>query len=219
MLNYTTNYSDNEIADQIFLTLNKIALGGIYDHIGGGFARYSVDEEWHVPHFEKMLYDNAQLISVYSKAYKLTNNEHYKRVVYETLGFIKRELTTSNGAFYSALDADSEGVEGKFYIWTADELNYHLGKDHPLFAEYYSVTEHGNWEHGINLLKSKTTAEKLSVEKSMPLNDLLRKLELAKTKLLSERAKRVRPDLDDKILCSWNALMLRAYRCIQCIWE
>lgn len=193
------------------LTLEKMALGGIYDHAGGGFSRYSVDAQWHVPHFEKMLYDNAQLISIYSKAYGLNQNEHYKRVVYETLWFIHRELTSPDGAFYAALDADSEGVEGKYYVWTADELKYHLGENYPILAEYYSVTEEGNWEKGVNVLRSVATAEQFTLAKKISLNDFLSLLEMTESKLLSERWERTHPGLDDKIITSWNALMLKGY--------
>lgn len=214
-LNYLLTYLQTEnherIQQHLLLTLDKMALGGIYDHVGGGFARYSVDEEWHIPHFEKMLYDNAQLVSVYSKAFATTKNEHYKRVVYETLAFIRRVLTTPEGAFYSSLDADSEGMEGKYYVWTATELKTLLGENYELIAEYYSVTEAGNWENGWNVLKSVATAEEFSTEKKMPLEDFLSTLEKAETTLLTERLKRTMPGLDDKILTSWNALMLKAY--------
>jgi len=199
------------IQHHFHLTLEKMALGGIYDHAGGGFSRYSVDAQWHVPHFEKMLYDNSQLISIYSKAYGLNQNEHYKRVVYETLWFIHRELTSPEGAFYAALDADSDGVEGKYYVWTADELKYHLGENYPILAEYYSVTEEGNWEKGVNVLRSVASAEQFTLNKKVPLNDLLSLLEMTESKLLSERGERTLPGLDDKIITSWNALMLKGY--------
>lgn len=215
ILNYLQTYleieKDTTIQNHLTLTLDQMALGGIYDHVGGGFARYSVDEEWHIPHFEKMLYDNAQLVSIYSKAFSITQNEHYKRVVYETLHFIQRVLTSPEGAFYSALDADSEGKEGKYYVWTADELKYHLGDNYDLIAEYYSVTEEGNWEDGLNVLKSVATAEHFSMEKKITLNDFLANLESVETNLLSERLKRPLPSLDDKILTSWNAIMLKGY--------
>ena len=211
LLQYLSLENDQAIKKQFNLTLNKMAFGGIYDHIGGGFARYSVDKHWHIPHFEKMLYDNSQLISLYSKAYQLSKNEHYKRVVYETIGFITRELTTTEGAFYSSLDADSEGEEGKYYVWKAGELEELLDNDYPLFAEYFSVSEKGNWEKGLNVLKSISSAEAYSTEKNIRLNDFLSMLEMADTKLLAERNKRTRPGLDDKILTSWNALMLIAF--------
>ena len=211
LLDYSNSKNDADITRQIQRTLEKMALGGIYDHVGGGFARYSVDAKWHIPHFEKMLYDNGQLVSIYSKAYRLNKNEHYKRTVYETLNFIKRELTSTEGAFYAALDADSEGVEGKFYSWTSDELKEILGNNYSLVAEYYSVSEEGNWENGLNVLMSVNTAESYATHKRLSLNDFLSTLETAETKLLAARNKRIRPGLDDKILTSWNALMLKGY--------
>ncbi|MCK7537580.1 MAG: hypothetical protein MZV63_44810 [Marinilabiliales bacterium] len=126
--------------------------GGIYDHLGGGFARYSVDRYWHVPHFEKMLYDNAQLISLYSEAYKNNPNEDYKKVVYETIDFVNRELKSPAGGFYSALDADSEGEEGKYYVWNKSEIDALLGDNSPAFCDYYNISPEGNWE-GRNILR------------------------------------------------------------------
>lgn len=208
---YTTFFKDEATKKHLSNTLNQIASGGIYDHIGGGFARYSVDERWFAPHFEKMLYDNAQLISVYSKVYQLTRNDDYKRVVYETINFIERELTSPDGVFFAALDADSEGKEGKYYVWTADELKYHLGVDYPLYAEYYSVKNTGNWEEGQNILHTNTASTTFSMDHEMQLNHLLSFIEQANNKLLAERQKRVKPGLDDKIITSWNALMIKAY--------
>ena len=211
ILNYNLSNTLSDTRLHLIFTLEKMALGGIYDHVGGGFSRYSVDTQWHVPHFEKMLYDNAQLVSVYSKAYRLTQNEHFERVVDETINFIKRELTSSEGAFFAALDADSEGEEGKFYAWTASELKSILGKDYPLMAEYYSVTDEGNWENGVNVLKSVDAAEHFATSKGIRLNDFLSTLENVESKLLKVRSHRVRPGLDDKIIASWNALMIKGY--------
>lgn len=211
VLSYLKLHDDYPLQNQLYLTLDKMALGGIYDHVGGGFARYAVDENWHIPHFEKMLYDNAQLISLYSKAYAFSNKEHYKRVVTETHRFVADNLTNDDGAFYAALDADSEGIEGKFYTWTADELEYHLGSDYPLLAEYYAITENGNWEHGLNVMQAVATAEQFSLSKEIPLNDFISLLEIAESKLRSERNERVRPGLDHKIITAWNAIMLKAY--------
>lgn len=211
LLDYTNLINDESITKQIHLTLSQMALGGIYDHVGGGFARYSVDASWHIPHFEKMLYDNAQLVSVYSNAYRLSANEHYKRTVYETLTFIKRELTSPEGAFYAALDADSEGEEGKFYSWTANELKKVLSTDYKQIAEYYSISEKGNWENGLNVLRAVSTAELYATNQQLGLNDFLSLLETTETKLLLARNKRIRPGLDNKILTSWNALMLKGY--------
>lgn len=193
-------YTGNEKALQaVTATLNGMMNGGIYDHVGGGFARYSVDERWEIPHFEKMLYDNAQLVSLYAEAYRLTKNERYREVVYETLAFAESELSDASGGFYSALDADSEGEEGKFYVWTYEELKNILGNDFEEFKKVFSVTEEGNFEHRNNLTRHPTFS---------PPHAALSKW---KEKLLQERAKRIRPGLDDKILTSWNALMLMGY--------
>ena len=193
-------YTKNEKALQaVTTTLDHMMNGGIYDQIGGGFARYSVDDEWQIPHFEKMLYDNAQLVSLYSEAYQVTKNERYKEVVYETLEFIDRELSDPSGGFYSALDADSEGEEGKFYVWTYAELQTILGSDFNEFCKVYEITESGNFE-GANNLTRRPKA-----------NPSTQKLQGWKTKLLAERSKRIRPGLDDKILTAWTALMLKGY--------
>src|SRR5690606_30665993 len=142
------------------LTLTKMAAGGIYDHVGGGFSRYSVDRNWHILHFEKMLYDNAQLVSLYSEAYQQRKEPLYKRVVSETLEWVQREMTSPEGGFYSALDADSEGVEGKFYTFEETELKQVLGADAPLFIRYFGVTSGGNWpEEHTNVLKTDTDTE------------------------------------------------------------
>lgn len=192
------------------LTLDKMAAGGIYDHLGGGFARYSVDGKWHIPHFEKMLYDNGQLIGLYADAYKWCGEVRYKEVVEETFEWLKREMTSPEGGFYSALDADSEGVEGKFYTWDKKEIDELLGKDATIFNTFYEVTAEGNWEeeHINNLWIRK---EKSAVAKAFGLSeeDLDLILKQSKEKLLAVRSKRIRPGLDDKILTSWNALMIK----------
>ena len=205
------HYTKNEKALQaVTVTLDNMMAGGIYDHVGGGFARYSVDGEWNIPHFEKMLYDNAQLVSLYSQAYQITRNEGYKRVVYETVAYIEREMTDTSGGIYSALDADSEGEEGKFYVWTYDELKEILGKDFEAFAKYYDVTKEGNFEHGkINLRTATSPPAPLQRRgEEQPAYSLISNW---KAKLLEVRSKRVRPGLDDKILTSWNALMVKGY--------
>jgi hypothetical protein len=206
-------YTKNEKALQaLTVTLDTMLRGGIYDQVGGGFARYSVDGEWEIPHFEKMLYDNAQLVSVYSEAYQLTKNEAYKTVVYETLAFVARELMDKNGGFYSALDADSEGVEGKFYVWSYEELKEILKKEFDAFVAHYYVSKEGNFEGENNLI---VREEKLENREQGNCNSELRtpnsQLNAWKQTLLAERAKRIRPGLDDKILTSWNALMLKGY--------
>ena len=150
LLHFNHLIPNSDALKAVTLTLNKMADGGIYDQIGGGFSRYSVDGYWKVPHFEKMLYDNAQLVSLYSSAYQQTQNSKYKNIVFETLDFIKRELTSEEGGFYSSLDADSDGEEGKFYVWTKTELQKTLGNRADLIIDYYNVTEKGNWENGKN---------------------------------------------------------------------
>jgi uncharacterized protein YyaL (SSP411 family) len=211
-------YQFNDIATENYVnnTLTKIAYGGIYDQIGGGFSRYAVDEKWHIPHFEKMLYDNAQLVSLYAKAYLINKNEAYKEVVFETLNFVKEELTAKNGAFYSSLDADSkneagEKEEGAFYRWTIKELKSVLGNDFNLFSAYYNINEYGFWEHNTYVLirnQSKATFAKAQKITVSLLNDKISKWK----KVLKEvRNKRSKPNLDDKVLTSWNALMIQGY--------
>jgi uncharacterized protein len=191
------------------VTLDKLAEGGIYDQLGGGFARYSVDARWLVPHFEKMLYDNAQLVSRYAHAYARTGRPLYKRVVEETLAFAERELRGPEGGFYSALDADSEGEEGKYYVWSAAELDALLGEDAALVRAHYGVTPAGNFE-GDNVLHVATPQGALAEQFGLTHDEVSRRLEAARRVLFEARQARVRPGLDDKILCSWNGLMLRA---------
>lgn len=191
-------------------TLQKMGSGGIYDHLGGGFSRYSVDEYWLAPHFEKMLYDNALLVSNLAEAYQITQNPFYKHKAEETLAFVARELTHTLGGFYAALDADSEGVEGKFYTWHAGEITEILGSDAKWFMNYYDVSEAGNWEH-VNILNTPTPAETFAEGKGWSLGDFEQKLQQAQQKLMSVRDMRIRPGLDDKTILSWNALMISAY--------
>ncbi|MGS0748359.1 thioredoxin domain-containing protein [Halpernia sp. GG3] len=207
--NYLTK--DKDALKAVDVTLNKMADGGIYDQIGGGFARYSTDEDWKVPHFEKMIYDNSQLVSLYSSAFQATKNPKYKTIVDETLGFVARELTNDNGAFYSSLDADSEGEEGKFYVWTKSELDPLLGKDAAIIEDYYSVTKNGNWENGNNILFITENLKKVADKYKISEKDLIEKIELSKKILLKERSKRIRPKTDDKIITAWNGLMLKGY--------
>jgi len=194
------------------VTMDAMANGGIFDHLGGGFARYSTDAIWHVPHFEKMLYDNAQLVSLYSHGYQVTQNPLYADVIHKTLGFINREMTSPDGGFYSSLNADSEGEEGTFYIWTKAEIAQIIGpKASELFMPYYQITDSGNWEHGKNVLFRKMSKEKLAEMKGLSLEECARLLNDAESLLLKARNQRERPILDDKILLSWNALMLKGY--------
>ena len=191
------------------LSLDKMAAGGIYDHLAGGFARYSVDGKWKVPHFEKMLYDNAQLISLYSKAYQITGRQRYKEVVEESVDFVITELKSPEGGFYSALDADSEGVEGKYYVWDEEEIDRILGKDAGLFKKYYNITPEGNWE-GSNILFTKFSPEEFSEFENLYLPEVKKILAECRKKILNERNKRIKPLLDDKIIASWNGLMIKA---------
>jgi len=206
------------ILNFVHLTLHKMARGGIYDQIGGGFARYSVDRYWHVPHFEKMLYDNAQLVSLYSAAYQLTKSEYYKAIIDDTIAFVMRELSHPKGGFFSALDADSEGVEGKFYTWTSIEFEHALLGENFKSAgfinhakAFYQVTEAGNWtEEETNILKCASGVEDYCALSGLERSAFESDLQHAKQLLLKKRGDRVRPGLDDKILTSWNALMIKA---------
>jgi hypothetical protein len=212
MLRYAHLMKDDAAHTAVRVTLQKMAFGGIYDQIGGGFARYSVDGKWHVPHFEKMLYDNAQLVSLYSEAYQYTPDSLYKDVVYESLAFIERELTSPEGGYYSALDADSEGVEGKFYTFTKSELIEILGDDADWFCNYYQVTEAGNWEEEhTNILMREFDDTEFASELGIDTSELKTKIDVLKSKVLLVRSSRVRPGLDDKILAAWNGMMLKAY--------
>ncbi|GEO05234.1 thioredoxin [Adhaeribacter aerolatus] len=209
LLRYYHLTGEQTALDQVVLTLQEMAYGGIYDQAGGGFARYSVDADWLVPHFEKMLYDNGQLVSLYAEAFAVTQNPLFKEVVYETVAFAQRELMSAEGGFYSSLDADSEGEEGKFYVFKKEALQEILGSEEPLFSEYYNITEEGNWEHGVNILHRKTSDEAFARDHKLEVNELKRKVAAWKSKIMAVREKRVRPGLDDKILLSWNALMLK----------
>ncbi len=192
-------------------TLDEMAYGGIYDQIGGGFARYAVDSFWFAPHFEKMLYDNGQLLSLYADAYLLTRKLLYKEVVYQTIDFAKRELLQEEGGFYAALDADSEGVEGKFYTWTEAEIAQIFTDETELalLKAYYNTKQDGNWEEGVNILHRRQSDEAFTAAKGISLEDLQTYIQTWKKTLLATRANRVRPGLDDKILTGWNALMLK----------
>jgi len=217
LMRYAYLAGDENVANQVKLTLRKMAMGGIYDHIGGGFARYSVDGRWHVPHFEKMLYDNAQLISLYSEAYTWDKNPLYKKIVDETITFCLHELTSPEFGFYSALDADSEGLEGKFYIFTKEQIEAILGADADLFCIYFHITDEGNWEEEqSNVLFRNGNDEELAARLGLPVGQLQEKIEASRKKVFEARSKRVRPGLDNKILASWNGLMLKglcdAYR-------
>jgi hypothetical protein len=193
-------YTRNELAlEQACLSLDKMIYGGINDQLGGGFARYSTDDSWLTPHFEKMLYDNALLVTTISEAYQITKKPHYRKAIMRTMEFITRELQAPGAGFYSALDADSEGVEGKYYVWEKPETDALLGKNAGAFSVYYDITEKGNWE-GKNILRVK--------DPSNPVPEEIDRL--CRERLLETRNLRVRPQLDDKILLGWNALMITA---------
>ena len=191
---------------QALLSLDKMICGGIYDQMGGGFARYSTDNQWLVPHFEKMLYDNALLIGVLCEAYQLTKIEMYADAIHHCMEFIEREMLSSEKGFYNALDADSEGVEGKFYIWSKKEIEILLREDAELFCDLYDVQEGGNWEHS-NILWLQHPIEIFAATKRIDFADLTGKIKQWRKKLMEERVKRISPQLDDKILLGWNALM------------
>ena len=210
LLQYYYHTKDKEILDIVELTLDKMAFGGIYDQIGGGFSRYSTDKYWKAPHFEKMLYDNGQLVSLYSQAYQLTKKPLYKHIVYQTLEYTEREMTAKNGAFYSALDADSEGEEGKFYVWNKEELQEILKNEFEFTKEYYNVNSTGKWEGHYILLRKKDNA-KIAKQFNLTIEEVEKKIDKINSTLLKVRAKRIRPGLDDKTLTSWNALMLKGY--------
>ena len=191
-------------------TLTMMAHGGIYDHLGGGFARYSTDEKWLVPHFEKMLYDNALLSRVYLHTWRLTGKPLYRRVAEETLEFVMREMRHEAGGFYSSYDADSEGEEGKFYVWKAAEIREALGDDADLFMRVYGVSEGGNWE-GTNILHVARQPEEVARDLNLDVDEVEARLAAARDKLYGVRAQRVWPGLDDKVLTAWNGLMLAAF--------
>jgi uncharacterized protein len=206
LLQYYYFAKSKECLNAVEITLNNMANGGIYDQVGGGFSRYATDAKWHVPHFEKMLYDNAQLVSLYSHAFQVTKNPLYKKVVYETLEFINRELTSPEGGFYSSLDADSEGEEGKYYVWSEKEIKEILKDEASFYLDYYGITEKGNWEENKNIPDANFGKKDFSVNK-----EIRQKLISLNKSLLEEREKRVRPATDDKILTSWNALMAKGF--------
>jgi hypothetical protein len=211
LLRYWKRTGSSQALEIVNLTLQKMAQGGIYDQIGGGFARYSTDEKWLVPHFEKMLYDNAQLVSLYLHAYQATKKPMYKRVVEETLEYIRREMTHPTGGFFSASDADSEGVEGKFFVWTTEQIDEVLDSTDAEFAKiYWGVTEEGNFEDS-NILYLPLSQEEFLSRSAQEPDDLRAEIKRIGALLLEARSKRIAPGIDDKILTSWNALTLKAF--------
>ena len=212
LLRYWKSTGSRKALEMVEMTLEKMAHGGIYDHLGGGFHRYSVDNRWLISHFEKMLYDNALLSRTYFEAYQATQKERYRRVGEEILNYILREMKSPEGGFYSTQDADSGGEEGKFYVWTRDEIKDVLGKDKGTpFCAYYGVTPQGNFEGETSILSIVPTLEKVSQLYGMPIMDLEKALEEARQRLYAEREKRVKPSRDEKILTSWNGLMISGF--------
>jgi uncharacterized protein len=199
----------NDMLAQALLSLDRMIEGGIYDQLGGGFARYSTDTEWLAPHFEKMLYDNALLVSTLADAYQLTGKSRYCEVIEETIGFVCRELFHPEGGFYSALDADSEGEEGKFYVWQRQEVEEILKEDAEIFCSYYDISNQGNWE-GTNILRVKQSPGRFAAEQGLPEKELQELLRRGRDRLLQLRSGRIRPLLDDKVLLGWNGLMNEA---------
>jgi len=216
LLRYGYQKKDKELLDFVNLTLTKMAHGGLFDTLAGGFSRYSVDMKWHVPHFEKMLYDNGQLISLYAEAYKLTQNPLYKEVIEKTLDFVDKELTNSVGGFYSAYDADSLNEknhleEGAFYVWKKEELQKLLKDDFDLFSKIFNINDFGFWEEGNYVLIQNKSLEEIAKEENSTLAALTEKKKSWEQLLYIEREKRSKPRLDDKCLTSWNALMLKGF--------
>ncbi len=211
LLRYGVYKQDENALKQVRLTLDKMAAGGIYDHLGGGFARYSTDGEWKVPHFEKMLYDNAQLLELYAEAGLAMNNPAYTETALGIAEFLERELLAPGGGYCSALDADSEGEEGLYYIWTRVELEKILGDRFKWFADFCGVDGEGLWEHGRNILLRHHSLEALAQQQGWTLDEAKHEWEAARRDLLAVREKRERPMLDDKVLTSWNGLLLKGF--------
>lgn len=210
LLNYSHFRNNEEAKVHALFSINRMIRGGIYDQLGGGFSRYTVDRAWLVPHFEKMLYDNALLISLLADAYKLTTDRLYKDTIEHTLAFVQREMMSAEGGFYSAYDADSEGVEGKFYVWDKAEIDEILGDEAKVFNQFYGVSEFGNWEHE-NILWREYSYAAFAKNNDLDEADLRKQLAKNREQLFEIRKERIHPGLDDKILLDWNALMCSAY--------
>jgi len=211
LLRYWKRTDDKQALIVAEHTLQQMARGGVFDHLGGGFHRYSTDAEWLVPHFEKMLYDNAQLARAYLMGYQATGNAFFRTIAELTIGYVLRDLTDASGGFYSTEDADSEGEEGKFYVWRPSDLESLLGADDaPLFGAFYDVTEAGNFEHGASILHMPESPANVASRVGVSETRLLEVLERGRTVLFDARERRVRPARDEKVLASWNGMMLRA---------
>jgi len=208
LLSYSKHINDPYTTEFINTTLMKMAYGGIFDQVGGGFSRYSVDAIWKAPHFEKMLYDNAQLLSVYAKAYQRSKNPEFLRTIDKTITWLEREMLDKSGMFYAALDADSEGEEGKYYVWKAEELKILLGDNYSLAEVYYQVGGKGLWEHNNNILLRDDSDAYIAKQFGISEEEVVLKVKQINKILLTEREKRTPPGLDDKCLTAWNALMV-----------
>lgn len=210
LLQHYFHTKNEEALHQACLSLDKMILGGIYDQLGGGFARYATDSAWLVPHFEKMLYDNALLIIVLCEAFQLTGNPLYERAIRQTLSFVEREMLSPEYGFYAAIDADSEGEEGKFYVWDKSTVDKLLGEDAPLFCAFYDVIKEGNWEHK-SILNIKMPPAAFAAHHGLTEAGLWALMDKCRGILMQARNRRIRPLLDDKQLLGWNALMNQAY--------
>jgi uncharacterized protein YyaL (SSP411 family) len=207
VLDYALLASREDLKQSVFFTLQKMGMGGIYDHLRGGFARYSVDGEWFAPHFEKMGYDNGQLLELYAKAYQVSQDPFYLEKVRETKDWLLAEMMQEEGGFHAAQDADSEGVEGKFYTWTYAELAALLGVDFGWFSRLYSLKPEGNWEEGVNILFQTESYAAVANAFGKPLPEFMEKLRSLKARLLTHRNLRIYPGKDDKVLAGWNGLL------------
>ncbi|HLE79742.1 MAG TPA: thioredoxin domain-containing protein, partial [Dehalococcoidia bacterium] len=211
LLQTFTRTHDQKVLEMVEHTLTRMARGGIYDQLGGGFHRYSTDHRWLVPHFEKMLYDNALLSRVYLHAYQVTGNPFYRRIAEETLDYVRRGMTDPKGGFYATQDADSEGEEGKFYLWTALEIEQALGpEDARIVSRYFGVLAAGNFE-GTNILHVPEDIEAVARELGISADEVERVVERSRPRLLAAREGRIRPGKDDKVIAAWNGLMLRSF--------
>ena len=211
LLQYYSVTEDKRALDAVTTTLTQMALGGIYDQIGGGFARYSIDSLWRIPHFEKMLYDNAQLLSVYAHAYQLTGNEFFKKIVEEIAAFVQRDLNNPDNGYFSSVNADTKDVEGEFYSWRSGELKNTLSTNYELIADYYNVSDAGNWKENKNVLFASQTPILFAQKNNIDAALFSKQLTETKQALLIVRNKREKPSIDDKVLTSWNALLLKGF--------
>ncbi len=207
LLDYGLLRRDPKLLDEVLFTLRKIGMGGIYDQLRGGFARYSVDGEWFAPHFEKMLYDNGQLLELYAKAFQVSGDLFFKEKVTETVAWLEAEMGNGEGGFHAAQDADSEGIEGKFYVWEYEELKNLIPDELPWLSKLYNLKSDGNWEDGVNILFQTSSEKEISEEFGMSEDELKNKLKGVKSQLLEVRNQRIFPGKDDKILSGWNGLM------------